>query len=349
MKRVISLVMSAVILLSLAACNGGNPSASSMGSSAGGNSSAAPTSSDSGTASVEFPKFMTIGGASTGGVFFGAASGIAQLLSTKTSTKATAQTTTGGGQNIQLMGKGEFEMAIADNLVSQQAYKGTDTFKGAPNTNIRAICAIYPAYFQQMVRGDSGISKMSDMKGKTMVVGGPGSGTEITTNQVYSAEGIDYVNRKDITPAFLGVDTGIDKVENQQADGITSISPPPFSSFVELAMSSKGKLVSLDDAAITKLTADGSPYRAGVIKAGTYQNQTEDCKTIYMSTLLIVNKDVPDDLVYAITKMIFENKDYLVTQNSCFNYLDVKTASQGLTIPLAAGAERYYKEQGVSQ
>ena len=354
-KKIIALVLTVFMCLSMVACSEGpskevtTPPPASNGDSKEGTTTPPATNGDS-KETVEFPEFITIGGGSTGGVFFSAAAGIGQLISTNTNSKATAQTTTGGGQNIMLMAKGEMEMGIADNMVVQQAYKGEATFEGDnKNDQIRAVCAIYPAYFQQMVRADSGIKTMRDMIGKTMIVGGPGSGTEIATNKVYAAHDIDYTNRDDIKPEYLGVSSGVEKVQNQQASGISSISPPPFSSFVELVMSADGVLVSLDDEAIEKLTSGDSPYNEGIIPAGTYENQTEDVKTVYMSTLLIADADMSDDVVYEITKLIFENKDYLIKQHNCFNNLDLETAAKNITIPLHPGAERYYREKGVLQ
>ena len=297
---------------------------------------------------VETPRFMAIGGGSTGGLFFSVAAGFGQLFSTQTPIQATGQTSTGGGQNILLMAKGEIEMAIADNQIVQQAFQGTGDFAGPKqNQNIRAIAAVYPTYFQQIVRPNSKIDIMTDMRGKRMVVGGPASGTENATRIVYAAHGIEYAgDKKDITPEWLGVSAGQEKIQNNQADGMTSISPYPYSVYTEMTMTGDGKLISLDDAAIVKLCEGDSPYAPGTIPAKTYQNQEADIKTIVMQTLLIADAKLSDDLVYELTKLIFENQDYLISQNNAFKYLNLETAAKGLTIPLHPGAERYYKEVG---
>jgi TRAP transporter TAXI family solute receptor len=305
---------------------------------------AVPTCSNS--APVEYPRFMVIGGGSTGGLFFSVAAGFAQLFSTRTPIQATAQTTTGGGQNILLMAGGEMEMAIADNQIIQQAYKGVDTFEGKQNDNIRAICAVYPTYFQQIVRLGSGIETMNDIRGKRMIVGGPASGTENATRIVYAAHGYDYIDKQDVIPDWLGVAAGQEKMQNQQADGMTSISPYPYSVYTEMTMTDVGKLISLNDDAIVNLCGGDSPYAPGTIPAGTYKHQDKDVKTIVMQTILIAKGDISDDLVYELTKLIFENREYLLAQNNAFGYMDVNTASQGITIPLHPGAEKYYKEVG---
>jgi len=351
MKKHIALLLAFATTLSFSACaSSGSTSSPAPASTASSQTSVEAESSESPFVSektAQWPDFLTVGGGSTGGVFFSAASGIAQLIATQTDCTATAQTTTGGGQNIQLMGKGELEFGIADATVCKEAFEGLATFEGKPNTDIRVIAAIYPAYFQQAVRVGSGIESMNDLLGKRMVVGGPGSGTENSTRKVYTAHGYDYSDKNDLTPEYLGISEGVEKIQNKQADGISAITPFPFSSFTEITMTDEAKLISLTDEGIAKLTEEGSPFVAGVIPAGTYSNQKEDIRTVYHAACLIANADLDEEMVYELTKMMFENTDYLITQHNCFASLNLKDAVTGLTIPLHPGAERYYKEQGV--
>jgi TRAP transporter TAXI family solute receptor len=180
-----------------------------------------------------------------------------------------------------------------------------------------------------------------------MIVGGPASGTENATRIVYAAHGYDYIDKQDVVPDWLGVAAGQEKMQNEQADGMTSISPYPYSVYTEMTMTDVGKLISLNDDAIVKLCEGDSPYAPGTIPAGTYKHQDKDVKTIVMQTILIAKGDLADDLVYELTKLIFENREYLLSQNNAFGYMDINTAAQGITIPLHPGAERYYREAGV--
>lgn len=299
-------------------------------------------------AKVEYPRFMLIGGGSTGGTFIGVAGGFAQLFSKKTSIQANAQSTTGGGQNIILMEKKEFDFGIVDGFTLKQAVSGEEQFKGkAQADKLRAICSIYPTYFQQMVRLQANINAMDGLKGRKLVVGGPASGTEIVTREVYKAHGYDYVSRKDIQPEYLGVDTGMEQMRNNQVDGITSISNIPFASYVEMILINKGKLISLHPDAIKKLAVPGSPFVQTKIPAGTYKNQTEDIHTVLVQTQLTARADLKEDLVYELTKLIFENLDFMTQQHSAFKFLTLETATKGLSAPLHPGAARYYKEKGI--
>lgn len=299
-------------------------------------------------AKTEYPKFLLVGGGSTGGTFIGVAGGFAQLFSKKTSSQANAQSTTGGGQNIILMEKKEFDFGIVDGFTLKQAINGEEQFKGkAQADKLRAICSIYPTYFQQMVRLQAGINSMEGLKGRKLVVGGPSSGTEIVTREVYKAHGYDYVSRKDILPEYLGVDAGMEQMRNNQVDGITSISNIPFGTYVELILVNKGKIISLSPEAIKKLSAPGAAFVQTKIPAGTYKNQNEDIETVLVQTQLTTRADLKEDLVYDLTKLIFENLDFLKQQHSAFKFLSLATATKGLSAPLHPGAVKYYKEKGI--
>ena len=299
-------------------------------------------------AEFEWPDFLTVGGGSTGGVFFSAAAGIAQLISTHGGSTATAQTTTGGGQNIQLIANGEMELGVAAADVCYQAYNGLEMYADNQIQDIAIICAIYPSYYQQVVRTDSNVKSFADFAGSTMVVGGAGSGTETASRAVFAAHGYDYLERGDLTADYIGISEGVEKINNKQADGMSSITPYPFSSFVELTMTDTAELISLDDAAIdTLVNAEGSVYLRGVIPAGTYDNQDEDVNTVYMQTFLICDADMDEELVYQITKLMNENTDYLCTQHSCFEAMNKDTVVEGACIPIHPGAARYYQEVGI--
>ena len=269
LRRFLALVMAFGVVAGLCACT--QQSSSSAPPSA--------TSSESQTPDAvvaEWPDFLTVGGGSTGGVFFSAAAGIAQLLSSETDTTATAQTSTGGSQNIQLIANGEMELGIAAADACYQAWNGIGSYE-KPLQEMNVICAIYSSYYQHVVRNDSKAQSFEEMAGSTQVVGGSGSGTEVSARAVLGAYGYDYLERKDLKAEFLGISEGVEKIQNKQADGMNSITPYPFSSFVELTMTDNAHLISINDEALDKLVnAEGSVYMKGIIPAGTYNNQNED-------------------------------------------------------------------------
>ncbi|WP_268966475.1 TAXI family TRAP transporter solute-binding subunit [Oceanidesulfovibrio marinus] len=292
---------------------------------------------------ADAPKFMTIGGGSSGGTFQVVANLFAQVLSKESGIKVTAQSTTGAGQNIILMGRKDLEMGIVDSLTNQKAVNGEDQFKQHPNKDVRAISLVYTQAFHQLVRTGEDINKMSDLVGRTLVVGGPASGTELQTKTIYAAHGITY---DDIKPQFLGINEGLDLLRNRQADGETAVVPYPFSTFTELTITNQGKLISLDEDAIAKLTTPGSPFVRLTIPAEVYSNQKEPIHTVGNPTVLAIDAGVSDDLAYTFTKAFWENIDWLKEQHHAFKNLTLEDAASA-PIPLHPGAARYYKEVGV--
>lgn len=172
------------------------------------------------------------------------------------------------------------ELGIAAADACYQAWNGIGSYE-KPLQEMNVICAIYSSYYQHVVRNDSKAQSFEEMAGSTQVVGGSGSGTEVSARAVLGAYGYDYLERKDLKAEFLGISEGVEKIQNKQADGMNSITPYPFSSFVELTMTDNAHLISINDEALDKLVnAEGSVYMKGIIPAGTYNNQNEDMKAL---------------------------------------------------------------------
>jgi TRAP transporter TAXI family solute receptor len=354
MKKVISLVLAMVMIFSLASCGKSTESTSTDVPQSTTADSTAPATTTEETPSTEtkdpkadWPKFLTIGGGGTGAAFFAVATGVAQLITDELGIQANGQASNGGTHNLQLLASKEYELGMADNASASQAYDGTGAFENAANKDLRAICVVYAGYFAQQVRVDSGINNMDDIKGKRIAVGMPNSGTENITKAVYAAHGYDYTDKKDVIAEFVGASSGTDLVRNRQADGMTFFAPIPDAVQTELVVGGHTKLIGLNPDAIAKLTAEGSPYVAGTVPAGTYSNQKEDVQTIYAPMVLHVRADIDEELVYQITKLIFDNLDTLKLQHNAFANMTPENATTGIYAPLHPGAERYYKEIGV--
>ncbi len=295
----------------------------------------------------KWPAFMSIGGGSSGGAAFNAVATIGQLITDKTGCQTTAQVTTGAGQCIQLTRTGDFEFSLADQSISTQAINGTESFEGQAYPDLVAVCDLYTMYFHQFAAANSGVKSIADLVGKTAVVGGPGSGTEATTRAVYRQYGIVYTDRQDLRAEYVGIGAGVELLQNRQAAGITSITPIPFSSFVELALTGAAYPISMTDEAIKKMCADDPAYTPGVIPAGTYHGQKEDVATVCVPSLLVADKNTDEQLVYEVTRIIYENTEHLKQQNNSFKEMSLEPALKNITIPLHSGAARFYKEKGL--
>lgn len=330
MKKTLSLFLVVCMVFGFAAFGGGRADAA-----------------ESADAQVEWPEFITIGGGGSSATFYAVATAVAQLISDNTDCVATGQATNGGTSNMQMLQTGEIELGMADQFTANLAYNGLKDFEGAPIENLRAIAVIYKGVFAVQATPGSGIENCEDLRNKTVCVGMSNSGTETVTREVFTALGLDYVNGNDIKAEYMGADSGADLLRNGQADAMTFFAPIPDSSQTEIMLTADTHLVSLSDEGIEALTGEGSPLAPIVIPAGTYDSQTEDVNTVYAPMVLWTTEDMDDDVIYEITKMLYENLDTLENSNAVFGKITAENIAADISIPLHEGALRYYTEAGI--
>ncbi|MGD9566784.1 MAG: TAXI family TRAP transporter solute-binding subunit [Sedimentibacter sp.] len=288
-----------------------------------------------------------IGGGSSGGTYNAVSSVFAQFLSKAEVAKFTAQATTGSGQNITFMQNESMEFGLANSSTCRDAIEGKGLFEGKPYDGIRAICLVYPGVFQQFVTTSSKIETVDDLFGKKLSIGGPGSGDVSAAEEVYATFGMSM---DDFDPQYLGSGEGAESMKDAHIDGAIGIAQVPFSAFVEMTSKAinKAKLISLSDEAIEKLTTgESARYFPYTVPANSYGNQTEDVKTVANGQLLITTVDMDEELVYQITKTIFEGVNELSTYHGALATMNAEEAIEVSGITLHPGAERYFKEIGI--
>jgi TRAP transporter TAXI family solute receptor len=133
-------------------------------------------------------------------------------------------------------------------------------------------------------------------------------------------------------------------IKNRQLDSTLQSAGLGVASLKDLSTSMAVNVVAIPPEVVDKV---GAPYIHAVIPAGTYDGQSEDVPTAAIGNLLVTHAGVSDELVYQMTKLLFENLDRLRASHAAANAIDPKTAVEGLSIPLHPGAERYYKEAGI--
>ena len=298
-------------------------------------------------AEPNWPDFITIGGGGSSATFYAVATAIGNLISANSSCVATGSATNGGTNNMQLLASGDIEMGMADQFTASMAYNGLVDFEGKAMPQLRAIAVFYRGYFAIEAVPSSDIKTWEDLAGKHVCVGMASSGTETVTREVFAAMGYDYVNANDIVAEYVGASSGTDLLRNGQADAMTFFAPIPDSSQTELILTTSAYPVSLSDEAIAKLTVEGAAFTADIIPAGTYTTQAEDVKTVYVPMVLWTTADMDEEVIYAITKLIHENLDTLALSHNVFAKVNDENIIAGISLPLHAGAERYYREIGI--
>ena len=253
------------------------------------------------------------------------------------------QSTKASVENLNLLqdGKGELAFALGDSVAF--AWEGNEEagFK-AKLDKLRAIAAIYPNFVQIVASKDSGITTLADLRGKRLSVGAPRSGTELNARAVLAAAGLTYDDLDKVE--YLPFAESVELIKNRQLDATLQSAGLGVASISDLA--SSGDIVVVNGPADVGAKV-GAPYFAATIPAGTYQGQDADVATAAVPNFLVTRADLSDDLVYAMTKAIFDHLDSLVAAHAAAKRITIEGAVPNLPLPLHPGAEKYFKEKGV--
>lgn len=331
LKKYLSVIVSLMLIaaVTLTGCGGGQTKSEGGETKSGG--------------ATKSNLILATGG--TGGSYYPYGGAMAQIFNTKIENmNVTAQATGASAENLRLVGKGEAELAIVQNDVMDYAYNGTESFKGEKIEGFRTIATLYPEVIQVIVSPESGINTIADMKGKRISVGAAGSGVESNAKQILEAYGLTF---DDIKASHLSFNESANAYKDKQIDGFFVTSGVPNAAVQDVNALQKIKVISFDDASIDKLTKKYSFYTPFTITKDTYSGMEADAKTVAVKATLIVKKDLGDDVVYNITKALFENQKELAEAHAKGKELNIQDAVKGVSVPFHPGAEKYFKEKGV--
>ena len=296
------------------------------------------------TAALAAPTFINILTGGTSGVYYPIGVGLSQLYSNGIEgSKTSVQATKASVENLNLLqsGRGELALALGDSVAD--AWNGVEDagFK-APLKKLRAIAGTYPNYIQIVASKESGIKTLADLKGKTISVGAPKSGTELNARAIFKAAGLSYEDMAKVE--FLPYAESVELIKNRQLDATLQSSGLGMAAIRDLAATLPITFVAVPAEVTAKIGNDA--YQAASIPAGTYDGQDADVPTVAITNILVSHDGVSEDVAYQMTKLMFENLERLGNAHSAAKDIKLETAAKNLPIPLHPGAERYYKEVG---
>lgn len=299
----------------------------------------------SSTADPKNPDSIQIATGGTGGVYYPLGGGMSKIFQEKLNVSATAQVTGASVENMQLLSKGEVQVAFTQNDILDYAINGKEVFDKKLG-KIQAIGALYPEIVQIVVPADSKIQSIKDLKGKKVSVGAPGSGNEANSRQILEAAGITY---DDIKPELKSYADSADSFKDGLIDAMFVTSGIPNSSVQDIAVSKGIRVISIDDEVKTKLKEKYPFYVDETVPKNSYKGQKEDANTVAVLASLAVNSDLSEDFVYKLTQALFDNLDTLAEQNEKGKEIKAEKALEGITVPFHPGAEKYFKEKGIAK
>lgn len=253
----------------------------------------------------------------------------------------TAQSTGASAENIRLIGKSEVDLALVQNDVMSYAYNGTESFENEKITSFRTIATLYPEVVQ--IVAAPGISSIADLKGKSVSVGDAGSGVESNARQILQAYGITF---NDIKMKNLSFSESATAYTDGQLDAFFVTAGVPNTAIQEVALKRDISVLSIDADKAAQLISSYPFYVNYTIDASVY-NTAAPAETLAVKATLICREGLSEELVYNMTKTLFEKQPELAAAHAKGEALDLNSAVQGASVPFHAGAEKYYKEKGV--
>ncbi|MBW5446093.1 TAXI family TRAP transporter solute-binding subunit [Cohnella sp. CFH 77786] len=292
----------------------------------------------------EKPSSLIIATGGTAGTYYPLGGGIANLLKDKAGTNATAQVTGAAVENMRLISKKEVDLAITQGDIADYAAKGSEMFQEGAVGNLQAIGALYQETIQIVVSEKSGIRSVSELKGKKVSVGAPGSGTEVNARQILEIYGLTF---DDLSLDRLSFGDSAKKIQDGGLDAAFVTAGAPTAAINELAATTGIRILSIEDDKIQAIIDKYKYYNQQIIAGGTYPKQNAEVKTVAVKAIMSVRAELDTQLVYDITKAIYENTQPLIAINAKAKEINADQALEGISIPLHPGAEKYLKEKGV--
>lgn len=290
-------------------------------------------------------RFISIATGGTGGTYYPLGGGMAEIFNDLVpGVNATAEVSGASVENCRLVQYQEVELAFVQNDVSFYGFTSTELFEEEELTDIRGIATLYPEIIQIVTTEETGIDSVQDFVGKKVAVGAPGSGTEANARQIIKAYGLSY---DDMTVDYLSFAEAVDQLKDGHVDAAFLTAGTPTAAVIDLSATHNVKILNISDKVIAKLFGDYPFYTREIIPAGTYSTLDEDVQTVSVKAMLITNKTLDEDLVYNLTKALFENLDRLAQIHAKGATISLETALDGMPLEIHPGAQKYYNEMGL--
>jgi TRAP transporter TAXI family solute receptor len=285
---------------------------------------------------------LSIATGGTGGVFYPYGGGIAKVITESLpNTEATAEVTAASIDNLKFLKQGTSDLAFTMSDAAQDAVLARDDFKDFGAIPLRTLAVLYSSYTHLVTLADSGITDVTQLKGRTVSMGAAGSGTATLGYRILEAAG---VGPNDIRSQSLGIAQSVDALKDGKIDAFFWSGGLPTASVLDLVNTPRthARFIATDSL-LPQLekTYGSSLYYKAIIPKGTYQQDTD------VAVLLVASETMPEDLAHDITRVLFEKQPELATIHPQAKVLSIKTATTGSPIPFHPGAIRYYRDQRV--
>jgi TRAP transporter TAXI family solute receptor len=255
------------------------------------------------------------------------------------------QTPGAGIANVRGVDEGKAQVGFANSATTVDGIEGRPPYPRKAS-KVCQVANLYPQYFQVVALKDANIRSFADWKGKSLVTQSKGNTAEILTAEVLRINGMSYqsLGKANFQASY---NDAVGMMKDGHVQVFTLGTTAPASAVMDLASARDVELVPVDERTMSTLHKQNPGYHKLVIKAGTYPKQDKDVPVIGYSTHVVAACDLPEDLVYRMTKAMAAHIDDMAAVVKPIHGLTVKDMAVDIGVPFHKGAAKYYKEAGV--
>ncbi|MXY23994.1 MAG: TAXI family TRAP transporter solute-binding subunit [Acidobacteria bacterium] len=316
------------LLVPLAACGGG-----------GGDG-------DAGDSSAPSRQFLSLGSAPAGGAFFVVGSALAEVVNETGASlgyNVTAEATSGSQENIRRLASGELDFALSNAAITYFAVRGSEGWDRAYSA--RSVMTLAPNVALFVTQADSGISTIDDLRDRRVTVGPAGAGFEYFVGPLLEAHGVTY---DDFSPLNATQQAAVDMLTDGSADATFLGGAVPTASITQAAASMEITFIPFGDDEKQRLVDDYLFFRPATIPPETYRGQTEAFDGLDVGSMhLITSAEASDDLVYNVTRLLYENRELVVEKHAAGRAINPANVVRDTGTEFHPGAIRFYQEAGI--
>jgi TRAP transporter TAXI family solute receptor len=290
--------------------------------------------------------FLSLGTAPPGGAFFVIGSALAEVLNefgTGFGWTTTAEATSGSQENIRRLDTGELDFAMSNAAITYFAGRGSEGWdKAYP---VRTVMTLAPNVALFISPAGSGVDTIDDLRGKRVGVGPAGAGFEFFVGPLLAAHGVSY---DDFTPLNATQAGAVDLIADGSAAAVFVGGAVPTPSITQASASQDIHFVRFDEDAKQQLIEEYLFFRPATIPADTYRGQTEPFEGLDVGSMhLITSANVSEELVYNVTKSLYEHRENVVERHAAGRAINPTNVVRDSGTAFHPGAIRFYQEIGI--
>ena len=260
---------------------------------------------------------------------------------------ASVRSSEGSVANIRDVNAGRADGGLAQSDIVADAVAGKGDFRrDGPERHVRMIADLFPEQVHLIAGSRARIARVSDLRGKRVVLGARESGTASTAHEVLSAY---HIGEHQLRASYAPPEVAAARLQKGEIDAVFFVGGAPIEFVKSLVGSGKAVLVPIDGAGRKRLIADDKGLTTETIPAEDYPGLKKPLDTVAVHAVLIVNESAPADLIYGMTRALFNpaNRSLLDDVHPSARYIQLDTATKDMPAPIHPGAARFYRERGV--